>query len=129
MASVLADPPVGARCLEIHIEGPHLSPERPGMANPEWFAHLTSAEVDWLQNIANGLVRMLTFAPEEGSAMDVIPYLIEKNIIPVIGHSNASYELTKEASSLGVSQATHTFNAMSPLHHRGPGMSRAWHGI
>ena len=64
MASVLSDPPVGARCLGIHVEGPHLSPERPGMANSEWFSPLTTNEVDWLQNIANGLVRMLTFAPE-----------------------------------------------------------------
>ena len=122
MASVLSDPPVGARCLGIHVEGPHLSPERPGMANSEWFSPLTTNEVDWLQNIANGLVRMLTFAPEEGTAIDVIPYLIEKNIIPVIGHSNASYELTKDAIALGLSQATHTFNAMRPLHHRDPGV-------
>lgn len=122
MASVLSDPPLGARCLGIHVEGPHFSPKRPGMANPKWFSLLTASEIDWLQTIANGLVRMLTFAPEEGTAMDVIPYLIANNITPVIGHSNASYELTEEAISLGVSQATHTFNAMSPMHHRDPGV-------
>ncbi|MBS60017.1 MAG: N-acetylglucosamine-6-phosphate deacetylase [Anaerolineaceae bacterium] len=125
MASILSDPPVGARCLGVHIEGPHLSPERAGVANPKWFSPLTTNEVDWLQNITNGLVRMLTFAPEEGNALDVIPYLIDNNIVPVIGHSNASYELTKEAIALGLSQATHTFNAMSPLHHRDPGVTGA----
>ena len=125
MATVLSDPPVGARCLGIHVEGPHLSPERPGMANPKWFSPLTTHEVDWLQNITNGLVRMLTFAPEEGTAMDVIPYLLDHNIVPIIGHSNASYELAKEAIDLGLSQATHTFNAMSHMHHRDPGVTGA----
>ena len=125
MAAVLADPPSGARCLGIHVEGPHLSPKRPGMANPEWFLPLSCAELDRFQELAAGAVSMLTFAPEEGAAMETIPYLVENNVVPVIGHSDASYELVEEAVARGVSQATHTFNAMSPLHHRAPGVTGA----
>lgn len=125
MAAVLADPPSGARCLGIHVEGPHLSPKRPGMANPEWFLPLSCAELDRFQELAAGSVSMLTFAPEEGAAMETMPYLVENDVVPVIGHSDADFELVERAVALGLSQATHTFNAMSPLHHRAPGVAGA----
>ncbi|MDQ7047762.1 MAG: amidohydrolase family protein [Sulfurovum sp.] len=44
------------------------------------------------------------------------------HIILSIGHSNASYEKCKESFAWGVSHATHLFNAMSPYHHRKPGI-------
>jgi N-acetylglucosamine-6-phosphate deacetylase len=65
---------------------------------------------------------MITFAPEEGKAMELIPYLISQNVIPVIGHSDASYEQVEQAVSLGLTHVTHTFNAMNPFHHRAPGV-------
>lgn len=122
MAEVLADPPAGATCLGIHLEGPHLSTRRPGMATAEWFHALDRAEFDSLQQAACGNIHMITFAPEEGKAMDLIPYLISQKVIPVIGHSDASYEQVELAVSLGLAHATHTFNAMNPFHHRAPGV-------
>jgi len=122
MAEVLAHPPMGANCLGIHLEGPHLSPKRPGMANSAWFHPLTLEEFKSLQEAADGNIRMLTFAPEEGEALQLIPSLIEQGVIPVIGHSDASYELVAKAVALGLAHATHTFNAMPPFHHRAPGV-------
>lgn len=122
MAEVLSQPPPGAECLGIHIEGPHLSPKRPGMANPKWFKPLTKARFDHLQESANGQIRMITFAPEEGDAVSLIPYLREQNVVPVIGHSDADYEFVMDAVKLGLDHATHTFNAMPPFHHRNPGV-------
>lgn len=122
MAEVIADPPAGANCLGIHLEGPHLSARRPGMAASKWFHPLNRAEFDLLQQAAGGHIRMITFAPEEGDAMDLIPYLISQKVIPSIGHSDASYEQVETAVSLGLSHATHIFNAMNPFHHRAPGV-------
>ncbi len=122
MAQVLADPPPGAHCLGIHLEGPHLSPTRNGMANPAWAVPLTKAGFDELQEAAGGHIRMVTFAPEQGPAMQLIPYLLEQGVIPSIGHSDASYEQVAEARDLGLRHATHTFNAMNPFHHRAPGV-------
>ncbi|MBS3950335.1 MAG: N-acetylglucosamine-6-phosphate deacetylase [Peptococcaceae bacterium] len=122
VTDVLDKPQVGAKCLGIHLEGPHLSPKRSGMANSTWFHPLTKVEFEDLQRIAAGRIRMITFAPEEGGAFNLIPYLIEQGVVPVIGHSDASYEQTADWVSLGLAHATHTFNAMNPFHHRAPGV-------
>jgi N-acetylglucosamine-6-phosphate deacetylase len=122
MAQVLADPPTGARCLGIHLEGPHISPNRTGLANPAWTLPLTRSGFDELQEAASGYIKMITFAPEQGEALHLIPYLLEQGVIPSIGHSDANYEQVAEARELGLRHATHTFNAMKPFHHRAPGV-------
>lgn len=122
MVDVIDDPPSGARCLGIHMEGPFLSPDRPGMATPDWFEPLTWEMFLSFQRAARGHIRMLTFAPEVGEAMACIPRLIEADVLPVIGHSDATFEQVAQAVRLGLSHATHTFNAMRPFHHREPGV-------
>lgn len=122
MAEVLKAPPSGANCLGIHLEGPHLSPKRTGMAKPNWTRPLTREEFDSLQEAAAGHIKMITFAPEEGDSLKLIPYLLEQGVVASIGHSDAPYELVAEAVNLGLGHATHTFNAMPPFHHREPGV-------
>jgi N-acetylglucosamine-6-phosphate deacetylase len=122
MAAVLDTPPPGAHCLGIHLEGPFLSPTRPGMATSDWFEPLNWERFQTLQQAARGRIRMLTFAPEAGEAMACIPRLIGAGVVPVIGHSNATFEQVAQAVELGLAHATHTFNAMRPLHHREPGV-------
>lgn len=122
MAEVLDTPPRGAQCLGIHLEGPFLSLAWPGMATPAWFEPLTWESCQTFQRAARGHIRMLTFAPEVGQAMTYIPRLVEAGIVPAIGHSDATFEQVAQAVRLGLSHATHTFNAMRPLHHREPGV-------
>jgi N-acetylglucosamine-6-phosphate deacetylase len=122
MDRILQNPPTGAHCLGIHVEGNFLSPKRTGMANPDWCQPLTPKIFELLQQAAGGRIKMITFAPEEGNAREMIPYLLERGIVPSIGHSDASYEQAAEAIQLGINHATHTFNAMSPFHHRAPGV-------
>ncbi len=122
MAEQLSAQPPGARCLGIHIEGPFLSAARPGMANAAWVEPLAWDSFEGLQDAAAGWIRMATFAPEAGGAMGVIPRLVESGVIAVIGHSDATFDQAAEAIRLGVNHATHTYNAMRPLHHRDPGV-------
>lgn len=122
MAEVLESPPAGARCLGIHLEGPFLSPEEPGMATSEWFEPFNWERFQQLQALAGGHIRMLTFAPEEGEGLEAIPRLQKAEVIPVVGHSDATFEQIAEAVDLGLNHATHTFNAMPPFHHRRPGV-------
>ncbi len=122
MADVLNKPSSGAQCVGIHLEGPFLSPTRPGMATPDWFEPLTWESFQTFQRVARGHIRLLTFAPEMGEAMACLPHLIEMGVVPAIGHSSATFEQVAQAVQLGLSHATHTFNAMSPLHHRDPGV-------
>jgi N-acetylglucosamine-6-phosphate deacetylase len=122
MAEVIDTPPSGAQCVGIHLEGPFLSPNRPGMATSDWFEPLTWEGFQIFQQAARGRIRMVTFAPEVGEAMACISRLIGAGVVPVIGHSNATFEQVAQAVQLGLSHATHTFNAMRPLHHREPGV-------
>ena len=109
----------GARSLGVHIEGPYISPTFPGAQPAEYirppslveFAELTSA----------GPVRMITLAPEVEGADALITAACQQGVIAVWGHTNATYEQCVHAANLGVTQATHTYNAMSGLHHRNPG--------
>jgi N-acetylglucosamine-6-phosphate deacetylase len=51
----------------------------------------------------------------------MIRRLVEAGITVSMGHTNATYEQSLEAIKLGVTHATHCFNAMRPLLHRAPG--------
>ena len=121
MSEIPAAPPQGANCLGIHLEGPHLSTKRPGMSTADWLYALTMEDFHALQSAADGRLRMITFAPEEGNAMEAIPALVAEGVVPVIGHSEATFEQVKRAVELGLNHATHTYNAMRPLQHREPG--------
>ena len=121
MADVIENPPVGAQVLGIHMEGPWLSPERSGMGNPDLFYPLTEEEVHTFQRAARSHIRMLTFAPEMGDALQVIPLLVQEGIVPTMGHTDADYDTIQRAVALGLNHATHTYNAMRGLHHREPG--------
>ena len=122
MAEVIDTPPSGAQCVGIHLEGPFLSPTRPGMATADWFEPLTWESFQMFQQAAGGHIRLLTFAPEVDQAMAFIPRLTEAGVIPAIGHSSATFEQVAQAVQLGLRHATHTFNAMPLLHHRQPGV-------
>lgn len=67
---------------------------------------------------------MITLAPEVEGAEAFIKLLRKEypHILLSIGHSDASYEESKESFSWGISHATHLFNAMNPYHHRKPGI-------
>jgi N-acetylglucosamine-6-phosphate deacetylase len=67
---------------------------------------------------------MITLAPEMPGAEHFIRHLREHypHMILSIGHSDASFEQSKESFDWGITHATHLFNAMPPYHHREPGI-------
>jgi N-acetylglucosamine-6-phosphate deacetylase len=121
MSTILDVPPAGACAPGIHMEGPWFSPHRSGMASADLFYPLSVTDVAAFQEAAGGWIRMVTFAPEEGSALEAIPWLVKHNIIPTAGHTDADYDTISHAVALGLRHATHTYNAMRGLHHREPG--------
>jgi N-acetylglucosamine-6-phosphate deacetylase len=121
MAEVIAQPPSGAQVLGIHMEGPWVAADRSPFSHPSFCYPLTREDLERYQEACGGAVRMITFAPELGQAMDLIPWLVSQNIVPSIGHTNADYQTVLQAVALGLNHATHTYNAMQPLHHRNPG--------
>ncbi|MBC7959150.1 MAG: amidohydrolase family protein, partial [Vallitaleaceae bacterium] len=51
-----------------------------------------------------------------------IKVLSSKGIVCSLGHTGADYETAVQAFEQGAKGMTHTFNAMTPLHHRKPGV-------
>jgi N-acetylglucosamine-6-phosphate deacetylase len=109
----------GARILGVHLEGPYLSPQFPGAQPASLIRPPNLAEFHQLADA--GPVRMITLAPEVSGAHDLIRAARARGITVVLGHTNATYVECQQAVALGVSQATHTYNAMRGLHHREPG--------
>jgi len=113
-----------AKLLGVHLEGPFLSKEAKG-AQPE-DAILDydpdSAEMQKLFDAGEGLIRIMTFAPERKGARELLQVLKEKKIIPALGHSVASFELAEEFCELGANYLTHLFSGMRGIHHREPSL-------
>lgn len=106
--------------LGIHIEGPHLNPEKRGIHDASKFTLLDDAILDRLTRPTKG-VRLVTIAPELAPT-GAIRRLVDAGVIVAAGHSMAGYDETRSALDEGLSAFTHLFNAMTQLGSREPGM-------
>jgi N-acetylglucosamine-6-phosphate deacetylase len=110
----------GAKVLGTHLEGPFINLEKHGAQNPEF---IQKPNFEFIEPFMDS-INMITLAPEVKGAKEFIEYLSKHypHVLLSIGHSDASYEQSKESFKWGISHATHLFNAMNPLHHREPGI-------
>ncbi|HQA31201.1 MAG TPA: N-acetylglucosamine-6-phosphate deacetylase [Propioniciclava tarda] len=105
----------------IHLEGPWLSPARKGAHPVEALRAPAASEVRRLLDAGDGTVVMVTIAPELDGGLDAVALVAGRGIVAAVGHTDASYEVVREAIARGARGATHLFNAMPPLLHRAPG--------
>jgi N-acetylglucosamine-6-phosphate deacetylase len=105
--------------LGIHLEGPFLSPDRPGVHDPRMLRRPEASDVKWLTGSPDGVV-LVTLAPEVVPA-GFIAALAQAGVKVSLGHSMATYEETRAALAEGLTGFTHLFNAMRPLASREPG--------
>jgi N-acetylglucosamine-6-phosphate deacetylase len=112
----------GAEILGLHLEGPFISPEKIGAQNPD-FVHAPSLDVmQRLTNLAPGLIKKVTIAPEREGALDMIRWLTQVGVISSIGHTDGTFAQTMRGIEAGATHATHLFNAMRGIHHREGGV-------
>lgn len=115
----------GAEPLGLHLEGPWIRPEAAGAQPPAGIRPCDLAEARALLDRAAGLVRMVTFAPELDGSAALLGELGRRGIVGAIGHTLAGPVQVEAAVTDGAAHATHLFNAMGPLHQRGPGVAAA----
>lgn len=113
------DPAGGAEILGLHLEGPSLNTEKAGALPTSGIRPIDPFE--YSSYFASGLVKLITIAPEQTGALELISQGRSQGIVFSIGHTRATYEQAKLAVDAGATSATHLFNAMDPLHHRDPG--------
>lgn len=108
--------------LGLHLEGPFISPRRPGVHPVEHIARATAADLDELCKLADVGRSLVTLAPETVPP-GFIRTLTAAGIRVAIGHSEAPAEVVLRAIDEGAGGVTHLFNAMPPLAARDPGIA------
>jgi N-acetylglucosamine-6-phosphate deacetylase len=113
----------GPRVLGAHLEGPFLSPRRPGAHEP---AHLRAPDVALLRRLLDaGRVSHMTIAPELHGAFELIDELRARGITVACGHTDATAAEAHLAFDRGARTVTHLFNAMRRSTPRDPGIAFA----
>jgi N-acetylglucosamine-6-phosphate deacetylase len=115
-------PAGAARVLGVHAEGPFISPARKGAHHEAWITDPTPAAVDELLEAGQGVLRLVTLAPERDGALAAIDRLTQAGVLVSVGHSDATARQVAVAADHGARMVTHLFNAQRPLHHREPGV-------
>ena len=110
-----------ARLCGIHLEGPFIAEEKKGAQNPAYIKKPDIRMFEWLQEVAQGLIRLITIAPETKGAMEFIEALHGQVYIS-LGHTTSDYDTASKAFALGADHVTHCFNAMPGFTHRAPGV-------
>lgn len=105
----------------LHLEGPFISKDRCGAHDPDLLRAPAREDLERLLRAGDGSVRMVTLAPELDHGMDAVRLLTDAGVIAAVGHTDATYDQTRQAIELGAPVGTHVFNAMRPVHHREPG--------
>ena len=105
--------------LGLHLEGPFLSPQKPGVHRRDLIRRPEPHHERMLCSFKKGVL-LVTLAPEETPA-GFIGRLAAAGARVALGHSLASYAETRAAMDAGLTGFTHLFNAMPPLSAREPG--------
>ena len=111
----------GARIIGFHLEGPFLSPQKPGVMKPQDIRKIDINLIQKLYNAAQGKIVSMTVAPELKNFDKLASWAKKNKVLLQLGHTNASFEAMQKAYTLGAKHITHFFLAMSGLHHRAPG--------
>ena len=120
-------PSSGAHCLGLHFEGPWINDAAPGALDPKAIRPFHAGTDGVLLERAEGLLRMVTLAPEIDGADALLDTLARRGVVAAMGHTAADGERIAEAAGRGLRHVTHLFNAMGPIHHREPGV--AFHAL
>ena len=110
----------GTTILGVHAEGPFISESKKGAQDPRYIlkpdAKFVKANAD--------VIRVITLAPEEDDAdfSAIREITADTGVVVSMGHTSADYDTAVAGVKAGVRHATHLFNAMTPLTHRGPGV-------
>jgi len=117
-----ATPDLAAEILGIHLEGPFISKARRGVHPPDAIARPSVEILEKFRAASDGLIRIITIAPEIPGALDLIRYAVSNGIVAAIGHTDANFEQTQAAILAGARHSVHFYNAMRPFSHRDPGV-------
>ena len=110
-----------ARLMGIHMEGPYFSEKKKGAQNGEYLKTPDFTGFKKLFDGCGGLVRIVDIAPELPGSEEFVKQASQLCTVSV-AHTDSDYDHAKMAFDNGATHLTHTFNAMTPIAHRAPGV-------
>lgn len=110
-----------AKILGVHLEGPFIAKEYKGAQDEKYIIDPNINELKAFIKASNHKIKMITVAPEKANPT-FLTFLKKNHIVISAGHSNAKYSDVIKAMKYGLTCTTHTYNAMSKLHHREIGL-------
>ena len=120
--AVRSDPLLAHSIAGVHVEGPYLSPAD-GARGAHDARHLrdpdTAELVDWIA-ASDGLLRMVTLAPERPNAAAYIDAAVRSGVLVALGHCAAEPEQIHQAAAAGATLSTHLGNGIQPTLPRHP---------
>lgn len=111
-----------AKVLGIHVEGPYVNVKAAGAQPIEHIRKPDLKEFEAWQKASGNIIKKVSLAPENDNNYEMIKYLKAEGIISSIAHTVANYKTIVEAINAGATSLTHTYNAMTGLHHRDVGV-------
>jgi len=121
IARVSGERPAGAEIVAVHLEGPFINAERAGAQDRGSIRLADIHEVSALISAAPRLRWIVTMAPELEGARGLVEHFRDR-VLFSIGHTSADHAAAVAALDWGACHFTHLYNAMTPLHHRDPGV-------
>jgi N-acetylglucosamine-6-phosphate deacetylase len=107
--------------IGLHLEGPFISPARPGIHRADHIADAELRDLDWLADLAGVGRSLVTLAPER-LPDGFVRRLAATGTRVSVGHSEATAAIVMNAIGEGITGVTHLFNAMPPFAARAPGI-------
>lgn len=112
----------GAKIQGIFFEGPYFTEEHKGAQNPIYMGDPDYETFENWQSLAGGLIKKIAIAPERNGAVEFTQKLTQEGVHVALGHSSATYDQARAVVFAGADIFVHTYNGMSGLNHREPGM-------
>lgn len=105
----------------IHMEGPFINAHKKGAQNEAYVQEPSAEKLRRWQKDAEGLVRLVSIAPEVPGALSCIEECHDEFRFS-IAHTESNYDIAMQAFMAGADHVTHLYNAMPPFTHRAPGV-------
>ena len=96
----------------LHFEGPYFNPAQAGAQIPEWIKNPRPEEYYAILERGNGILKRWDEAPELDGSKGFVIACASHGVLPSIAHTRALYNEVHSANLLGMTHATHFYNAM-----------------
>ena len=111
MGTVMEDPVYGSMLHGAHMEGPWLAPRCRGGHDLRYLRSPERADVSRILDEVGDLIRTVTFAPELPDTVWLTEQLARRGIVPVLGHTEATFEQADRVILAGARHVPHMYDA------------------